>query len=157
MSQADHAPALRGMPGRRGPWATLINQAAIVQGIEVTLLSYVVVDDAMRVHGAVRVTADHEALLATVPVLELTQRDEPSAMHPLGGRVLPRPPIVWVVWMFDLPGPEPSIIEARIGELAFGQRVGAKPDVVRGPWLFHPSRDEGTSQGAADAPMRIAD
>jgi hypothetical protein len=90
----------------------------------------------MRVHGAVRVTADHEALLTTVPVLELTQVGEPSPMRPLGGRVLPRPPIVWVVWMFELPGPEPSIIAARIDELAFGRRIGSKPDVVRGPWLF---------------------
>jgi hypothetical protein len=136
MNRVARAPALTGVPGRRGPWATLINQVAIVQDIEVTLLSYVVVDDAMRVHGAVRVTPDHEALLTTVPVLELTQASEPSALHPLGGRVLPRSPIVWVVWMFELPGPEPSIIAARIDALAFGQRVGARPDVVHGPWLF---------------------
>jgi hypothetical protein len=136
MYRTDSEPALRAAPGRRGPWATLVNQVATAHDIEITLLSYVVVDDAMRVHGAVRVTADHEALLTTVPVLELTQVGEPSTMRPLGGRVLPRPPIVWVVWMFELPGPEPSIVAARIDELAFGRRIGSKPDVVHGPWLF---------------------
>jgi hypothetical protein len=156
MSQADRAPDLRGVPGRRGPWATLVNQVAIVHDIEITLLSYVVVDDAMRVHGAVRVTADHEALLTTVPVLELRQVGEPSPMRPLGGRVLPRPPIVWVVWMFELPGPEPSIIAARISELAFGQRIGAKPDVVRGPWLFDTFPKTGEGRGHEHLSVRTS-
>jgi hypothetical protein len=114
----------------------LVNQAALVRGVEVTLLSYVIVDDVIRVHGAVRVSGSHEARLVSVPELQLMQVGSESPMPTLGAHVLPRPPIIWLVWTLGLPGEEPRALSARIGQLAFGYRTGSKADVVDGPWLF---------------------
>ena len=58
---------------RPAPRATLLNQAATVGGVEITLLSFVVVEHCLRLYGALRVMADHDPILATVPALELTR------------------------------------------------------------------------------------
>ena len=123
-------------PQRRGPWASLVNQVAVLNGVEITLLSSVVIDDSFRVNGALRVTGDHEPILASVPALVLTPAGDPCSLRTLGARALPQPPIVWLAWMFELTGPEPRAFMARIEVLELGRRVGRKADIVVGPWLF---------------------
>jgi hypothetical protein len=113
-----------------------VNQAVTVNGVELTLLSYAVADDSIRVQGAIRVSGDHEARLGGVPELELRQVGDPTPLPSLGVRVLPSPPLIWLAWEFALPGTPPGPMSARIESLRFGYRIGSKADVVIGPWLF---------------------
>jgi hypothetical protein len=123
-----------------------------VDGVEITLLSYAVADDTLRIHGAIRVKSPHEARLAGVPDLELRQVGDAVPMPSLGARVLPSPPLVWLTWLFALPGPEPGSMTARIEQLMFGYRTGSKADIVTGPWVFDGigARGDGSGHLAAD-------
>jgi hypothetical protein len=121
---------------RRAPWATPVNQSVVVDGVEITILAYVVADDILRLDGVVRMGGTHDPVLADVPVLELFRRGGVSPLPSMGARVFPVPPLIWLAWLFRLASPEPPAISARIDQLVFGHRVGSRRDVVVGPWEF---------------------
>ena len=120
----------------QGPRATLLNQVVTASGVEITLLSYVVVDHSLRLYGALRVMDHHDPLVATTPVLELTRGEGVDPYHPLGAHVLPLPPTVWLAWMFELADAATESLAARIEQLELGFRVGRKTEIVTGPWAF---------------------
>lgn len=120
----------------QGPRATLLNQVASASGVEITLLSYVVVDHSLRLYGALRVMDHHDPMVATTPVLELTRDHGLLPYRPLGAHVLPLPPTVWLAWMFELGSAGPGSLVARIDQLELGFRVGRKTEIVTGPWAF---------------------
>lgn len=120
----------------RGPRAALVNQVATAGGVEITLLSYVVVDHSLRVHGALRVRHQVGPVFASVPVLELTRVTGATPLRPLGAHVLPQPPIIWLAWMFEFPHAEPGVLSARIEELELAFPTGKRTQSVVGPWVF---------------------
>lgn len=107
-----------------------------MSGVEITLLSYVVVDRSLRLYGALRVMDHHDPLVATTPVLELTRGEGADPYHPLGAHVLPLPPTVWLAWMFELAHTGTGSLAARIEQLELGFRVGRKTEIVTGPWAY---------------------
>ena len=133
---AQLAPIPGVVTGPRGPSASLVNKVAVAAGIEITLLSYVITDDELRVQAAVRVGGQHEPVLASVPVLELTQLGDAAPLRSRGGHVLPAMPIVWVAWMFALPLAETHVMSGCVERIELGYRSGRKTESVVGPWLF---------------------
>ena len=121
---------------RLAPRATLLNQAVMMGGVEITLLSYVVVERSMRLYGALRVMTEHEPILATVPVLELTPDAGGDPFHPVGASVLPQPQTVWLAWMFEIEQGDRGLMTAAIDRLELGFRTGRKTESVVGPWVF---------------------
>jgi hypothetical protein len=121
---------------RPGPRAALVNQVATAGGVEITLLSYVLVDETLRLSGALRVLGHHDLVLATVPALDLSGGAD--RLRARGTHVLPIPPIIWLAWMFEYPPAERGTLMARIEQLELGFRTGRRTETVIGPWVFPP-------------------
>jgi hypothetical protein len=138
------------------PRAVLVNQVVTVARVEITLLSYVVVDHTLRVHGALRMMDERDALLASVPVLELTRVTDASPLRSLGAHVKPQPPTVWLAWTFELPEAGPVELAARIEQLHLGFRTGTRTTCAVGPWVFpsigSPALDDPQRRSTTDLP-----
>jgi hypothetical protein len=126
-------------PPRRGSWAFALNRSADCDDIEITLLSFVVVGEFVRVSGFVRIRNRPNVRLASVPELSLTTVDGPPLV-PLSAHLLPHGDMAWVSWLFKRPEHVLNEYEGRIERVDLDPNTGGhapRPrQPQRGTWVF---------------------
>lgn len=119
------------------PWAFPVNRTASGHDIEITLLSFTLVEDFARLTGLVRLSAPTDVRLATVPALSLVGGDGPP-LEPVSAHVLPQGALAWVSWLFRSPGAGTTTFDARIERVDLAYQIGKRPPAAfTGPWTFH--------------------
>jgi hypothetical protein len=122
--------------GETAPWAFALNETAASHDVQITLLSYAVVGDIVRVSGLVRVPNSRDVRLSAVPDLVITPLDGPALML-VAAHVLPQGKITWVSWVYERPRHVLVRYEARIEEASLLYRVGGHfQEKPQGPWVF---------------------
>lgn len=118
-------------------WASAINETAVHDAVEVTLLTLAVVDDLVRITGLVRVRDRTDLRLTSVPPLDLVGLPGGSELRLLHARAQPHTAVTWTSWTYERPEPVPSRLEARLARLELEYRIGgaARIEAV-GPWEF---------------------
>ena len=139
-------------------WAFAVNCAADCNDIEITLLSFVVVADVVRVTGLVRVRNRPNVRLASVPALSLAAADQ-SPLVPLSAHVLPQGDLAWVSWLYKRPPGVPGEYEGRIGRVDLNHDSGGRLPEPRQPqhgaWVFRFSLPP--AHGASSVVVALAD
>lgn len=119
------------------PWTFPVNQTASGHDIEITLLSFTLVEEFARLTGLVRLSAPTDVRLATVPALSLVGADGPPLV-PVSAHVLPQGALAWVSWLFRSPAVGTTSFEARIERVDLAYQIGKRPTAAfTGPWVFH--------------------
>jgi hypothetical protein len=119
------------------PWAFPVNRTATGHDIEITLLSFTLVEDFARLTGLVRLSAPTDVRLATVPALSLVGADGPP-LEPVSAHVLPQGALAWVSWLFRSPAAGTTSFDARIERVDLAYQIGKRPTAAfTGPWSFH--------------------
>lgn len=119
------------------PWAFPVNQTASHHDIEITLLSFTLVEQFARLTGLVRLSGPTDVRLATVPALALVGAGGPSLV-PVSAHVLPQGALAWVSWLFRSPSVGTTSFEARIERVDLAYQIGKRPTAAfTGPWVFH--------------------
>jgi hypothetical protein len=142
------------------PRAFALNETSRCEGIEITLCSFVLVDELARVTGVVRVDSRPDVRLGSVPSLVVTS-ERGSTLDPVAAHVMPHGGMSWVSWLFRHPAGSPNEYEARIDRVDVDYRAGGRPPMPQlGPWLFRfrvsagPSRPTATSMPSMSASGR---
>lgn len=118
------------------PWAFTINQSARCDDIEITLLSFTLVEEFARLTGLVRLSAPTDVRLASVPALSITGPEGPQLV-PVSAHVLPQGALAWVSWLFRGPAAGTLAYEARIERVDLAYQIGKRPtQAFDGPWVF---------------------
>lgn len=137
------------------PWAFPVNRTATGHDIEITLLSFTLVEEFARLTGLVRLSAPTDVRLATVPALSLVGADGPPLV-PVSAHVLPQGALAWVSWLFRSPAIGTTSFEARIERVDLAYQIGKRPPAAfTGPWAFQFDVVPPTEQVAA-GPMLSA-
>jgi hypothetical protein len=120
-------------------WAFAVNSTVECAGIEITLLSFVVVADLARVTGLVHVRNRPDVRLASVPELSLTIVDG-SPLAFLSANVLPHGAMAWVSWLYQRPPHVLNEYEGRIDRVSLDQHARGRDPQPRQPqhgaWVF---------------------
>ena len=120
-------------------WAFAINTTVDSSDIAVTLLSFIVVGQLVRVTGLVAIRSGPNVRLATVPELSLAIVDGPSLV-PLSAHLLPHADMAWVSWLFKRPEHVLNEYEGRIERVDLVQHTGGGAPRPRQPqpgeWVF---------------------
>lgn len=118
------------------PWAFAINVSARHSEIEITLCSYVIVDQLIRVTSLVRVQSRPDVRLASIPALILTSGGG-VPVTPVSAHVLPQGAMSWVSWLFERPAVILDEYEGRIERLDLDFLIGKRAPLAQpGPWTF---------------------
>jgi hypothetical protein len=124
---------------RRGSWAFALNRSADCDDIEITLLSFVVVGEFVRVSGFVRIRSRPNVRLASVPELSLAPVGG-SPLTFLSAHVLPHGAIAWVSWFYQRPAHVLNKYEGRISRVELDHHTGGQASrprqPQRGAWVF---------------------
>ena len=121
---------------RTDPLAFAINVTARHSDIEITLCSFVAVEQLIRVTSLVRVQSRPDVRLASIPALILSSRSGVS-MIPVSAHVLPQGAMAWVSWLFERPAKILDDYEGRIERLDLDFLIGKRAPLAQpGPWLF---------------------
>jgi len=127
------------VPPRRGSWAFALNKSADCDDIEITLLSFVVVGEFVRVSGFVRIRNRPNVRLASVPELSLATVDGVPIV-PLSAHVLPHGELAWVSWLFKRPPDVLGEYEGRISRVELDHHIGGRVprgyQPQSGAWTF---------------------
>ena len=127
------------LPPRLGSWAFALNKSADCDDIEITLLSFVVVGEFVRVSGFVRIRSRPNVRLASVPELSLATVDG-SPLVPLSAHVLPHGALAWVSWLFKRPPDVLDEYEGRISRVELDHHIGGRVprgyQPQSGAWTF---------------------
>ena len=128
------------VPALTRSWAFAVNSTVDSSNIEITLFSFVVVGNLVRLTGLVHVRNRPDVRLASVPDLSLTTADG-SSLACLSGHVLPHGAMAWVSWLFRRPANVLTEYEGRIDRVDLdhhtGGRVPRPRQPQRGTWVFH--------------------
>jgi hypothetical protein len=120
-------------------WAFAVNRTVVSENIEISLFSFVVVGDLVRVTGLITVRNRPDVRLASVPDLRLTTADG-SSLAGLSGHVLPHGAMAWVSWLFRRPANVLAEYEGRIERVDLDHHTGGgvpRPrQPQRGAWVF---------------------
>lgn len=120
-------------------WAFAVNSTVDSNDIEITLLSFVVVGDLVRVTGLVRVRNRPDVRLGSVPDLSLVTADG-SSLTCLSGHVLPHGALAWVSWLYRRPGHVLTEYAGRIDRVDLDHHTGGRVPRPRQPqhgaWAF---------------------
>jgi hypothetical protein len=127
------------LPPPARSWAFAVNSTVEASDIEITLLSFVVVADLVRVTGLVRVLNRPNVRLASVPDLALATADG-TPLAVISAHVLPHGALAWVSWLYRRP-PEVLVdYEGRIERVDLshdgGGRLPQPRQPQRGAWVF---------------------
>ena len=118
------------------PWAFAINVSSRHSDIEITLCSYVIVDQLIRVTSLVRVQSRPDVRLSSIPALLLTSAGGVPVI-PVSAHVLPQGAISWVSWLFERPDVILDEYEGRIDRLDLDFLIGKRAPLAQpGPWQF---------------------
>ena len=121
---------------RIDPWAFAINVSDRHSDIEITLCSYVVVEQLIRVTSLVRVLSRPDVRLASIPALLLSSRNGASII-PVSAHVLPQGAMAWVSWLFERPAEILDDYVGRIDRLDLDFLIGKRAPLAQpGPWTF---------------------
>jgi hypothetical protein len=135
------------------PWAFAVNATDRHSDIDITLCSFVLVENLVRVTGLVRVQSRPDVRLASIPALTLSSR-EGVPMIPVSSHVLPQGAMAWVSWLFERPAQVIDEYEGRIERLDLDFLIGKRAPLAQpGPWLFRFA----VSQAAAGTIVTRAD
>jgi hypothetical protein len=116
------------------PWASVLDATAEHEDVIVSLLTFVVVDDLMRITGVVRVRGRDDVRVVAIPALELSLPDG-IALRLLDARVQPHGRVSWVSWTYERPEVIPARVDARIERIELEHRIGGSARAaVTGPW-----------------------
>jgi hypothetical protein len=127
---------LPAVPARTAPWAFAVNETAASHDVQITLLSFAVVGDIVRVSGLVRVPNSRDVRLSAVPDLVISPLDGPSLVL-VAAHVLPQGRMTWVSWVYERPTDLLVPFEARIEQIGLLYQVGGHfQEQPQGPWLF---------------------
>lgn len=122
--------------GKTVPWAFAVNETAASHDVQITLLSFAIVGDVVRVSGLVRVPNRRDLRLSTVPDLVISQLDGP-ALTLVAAHVLPQGRMTWVSWVYERPRHVLVPYEARIEQVGLLYQVGGRfQEKPQGPWVF---------------------
>lgn len=134
------------------PRAFALNETAQCEGIEITLCSFVLVDELARVTGVVRVRSRPDVRLGSVPSLVVSNAHG-TTLDPLAAHVMPHGGLSWVSWLFRLPPGSTGEYEGRIDRVDVDYRAGGRPPMPQlGPWLFRFRVPGGPAASPALAP-----
>jgi hypothetical protein len=135
------------------PRAFAVNETARCEGIEITLCSFVIVEELARVTGLVRVQGRPDVRLGSIPALAVASPSG-SALDPVAAHVMPHGGMAWVSWLFRHPPDAAGEYEGRIDRVDIDYRAGGRPPVPQlGPWLFRFRLANGT--GRSSPPARV--
>jgi len=138
-------------PAETAPWAFAVNETAASRDVQITLLSFAVVGDIVRVSGLVRAPNRHAVRLSGVPDLVLAPRDGPALVL-VAAHVLPQGRMTWVSWVYERPSHVFVPYEARIERVGLLNQVGGHfQENPQGPWVFRfrlPSPSEPVHAGS---------
>jgi hypothetical protein len=135
------------------PRAFAVNETARCEGIEITLCSFVIVDELARVTGLVRVQGRPDVRLGSIPALAVSSGSG-QALDPVAAHVMPHGGMAWVSWLFRHPPGTAGEYEGRIDRVDVDYRAGGRPPIPQlGPWLFRFRLANGT--GPSSAPARV--
>jgi hypothetical protein len=135
------------------PRAFALNETAGCEGIEITLCSFVVVDDLARVTGVVRVRSRPDVRLGSVPSLVVSS-GRGAPLDPLAAHVMLHGGMSWVSWLFRHPSGSSGEYEGRIDRVDVDYRAGGRPPMPQlGPWLFRFRVPSGPAASSALAPV----
>jgi hypothetical protein len=141
-------------------WAFAVNCTADVSDIEITLLSFVVVADLVRVTGLVRVRNRPNVRLASVPDLALATTDG-VPLAALTAHVMPYGAMAWVSWLYRRPPEVLTDYEGRIGRVDLSHDGGGRLPQPRQPqlgaWVFHFALPPSPAPGASSMIAALAD
>jgi hypothetical protein len=122
--------------GKTAPWAFAVNETAASHDVQITLLSFAVVGDIVRVSGLVRVPNRRDMRLSAVPDLVISPLGGPALVL-VAAHVLPQGRITWVSWVYERPRHVLVPYEARIEEVGLLHQVGGHfQEKPQGPWVF---------------------
>ncbi len=131
----------------RASWAFSVNESARQDDIEITLLTFTVLDDLVRISAIFRLGTRSDARLASIPELALCGGDQ-GALDRVSAHALPQRQLVWVSWLYKRPVEVLSAYEARIDSVEVSHDVGRGLPVAHlDRWAF---RFELPSRLAAD-------
>ena len=120
-------------------WAFAVNSTVDSSNIEITLFSFVVVGNLVRLTGLVHVRNRPDVRLASVPDLALSTADG-SSLACLSGHVLPHGAMAWVSWLFRRPANVLTDYEGRIDRVDLDHHTGGRAprprQPQRGTWVF---------------------
>lgn len=122
--------------GETAPWAFSVNETAASHDVQITLLSFAVVGDIVRVSGLVRVPNRRDVRLSAVPDLVISPLDGPALVL-VAAHVLPQGRMTWVSWVYERPKHVLAPYEARIEQVGLLYQVGGHfQEKPHGPWVF---------------------
>lgn len=135
------------------PWAAALNATATRDDISLSLLSFAVIDDVIRISGVVRVIGRADDVrLSSIPTLRLAS-SAGTPLESIRAHGLPAGPLVWVSWTFKRPPAVGCRYEARVEQIKLEWRAGrVTTGSGAGPWAFTFSvRDVEPSDAVAPA------
>jgi len=122
--------------GATTPWVFAVNETAASDDVQITLLSFTVVGDIVRVSGLVQVPRSRDVRLSAVPDLIISPLDGPAPVL-VAAHVLPQGRMSWVSWVYERPRHVLVPYEARIEKVGLLHQVGGHfQEKPQGPWLF---------------------
>jgi hypothetical protein len=120
-------------------WAFAINSTVVSSDIAITLLSFTVVGELVRVTGLVAIRSRPNVRLATVPDLSLSTEDG-TRLAPLSAHLLPHGDLAWVSWLFRRPKNVLNDYEGRVERVELALHTGGQSPRPRQPqsgtWVF---------------------
>jgi hypothetical protein len=117
-------------------WAFALNETSASHDVAITLLSFAIVEDVVRVSGLVRVRGRRDLRLSGVPDLVISTLDDPAPAR-VAAHVQPQGGMTWVSWIFERPGRLLVTFQARIEQICLQYTVGGRFEETRqGPWIF---------------------
>jgi hypothetical protein len=125
-----------GQVDRSDPWAFAVNSMDRHDDIDITLCSFVLAVQVVRVTGLVRFQSQPDVRLASIPTLSLARRTGVPLIL-ASGHVLPQGAMAWVSWLYERPTDVFDEYEGRIEGLELDFLIGKRAPLARpGPWLF---------------------
>jgi hypothetical protein len=117
-------------------WAFALNETSASHDVAITLLSFAIVEDVVRVSGLVRVHGRRDLRLSGVPDLVISTLDNPAPAR-VAAHVQSQGGMTWVSWIFERPGGLLMTFQARIEQICLQYTVGGRFEETRqGPWTF---------------------
>lgn len=151
-------PDLDTRPASVRSWAFGINCTVDSSDIAITLLSFTVVGELVRVTGLVAIRSRPNVRLATVPDLALSTEDG-TQLIPLSAHLLPHGDLAWVSWLFRRPKDVLNDYEGRVERVELAHHTGGQSPRSRQPqpgtWVFRFSLPP--APGAAKMLAALAD
>jgi hypothetical protein len=127
------------VPSPLKSWAFAINSTVVASDIAITLLSFTVVGELVRVTGLVAIRSRPNVRLATVPDLSLSTEDG-TRLVPLSAHLLPHGDLAWVAWLFRRPKSVLNDYEGRVERVELALHTGGQSPRPRQPqpgtWVF---------------------